>query len=166
MKIRDHFSMLMHSTNACFGLLVFALLGCGGGERTSDSTKIGGTDSAMPRDTSAGSTMAVPTGAPPLGATVAMVAEGDSIFRGLKAGAICYTCHGADANGTTLAPSLRDSTWLTGDGSFQFIQKRVTEGVPTPTPPYVAAMPPMGGAQLTPDQVKSVAAYVYAISHR
>lgn len=95
-----------------------------------------------------------------------MVAEGDSIFRGLKAGGICYTCHGVDANGTALAPSLRDTTWRTGDGSFEFIQKRITEGVPTPTPPYAAAMPPMGGAQFTPDQVKSVAAYVYAISHR
>jgi hypothetical protein len=27
-------------------------------------------------------------------------------------------------------------------------------------------MPPMGGASLTPDQVKAVAAYVYSLSHK
>jgi mono/diheme cytochrome c family protein len=26
-------------------------------------------------------------------------------------------------------------------------------------------MPPMGGAQLTPEQVRAVAAYVYSLSH-
>jgi hypothetical protein len=27
-------------------------------------------------------------------------------------------------------------------------------------------MPPMGGAQLTPDQVSAVAAYIWGLSHR
>jgi hypothetical protein len=27
-------------------------------------------------------------------------------------------------------------------------------------------MPPMGGAQLTPDQVSALAAYVWSLSHR
>jgi mono/diheme cytochrome c family protein len=27
-------------------------------------------------------------------------------------------------------------------------------------------MPPMGGSQLTPDQVSAVAAYIWALSHR
>lgn len=31
---------------------------------------------------------------------------------------------------------------------------------------YRSPMPPMGGAQLTPDQVSAVAAYVWALSHR
>ena len=94
-----------------------------------------------------------------------MVALGDSIFHGQAAGGTCFTCHGVDAKGTPLAPPLVSHKWLTGDGGYAFIQQRVTQGMPTPTPPYTAAMPPMGGVQLTPDQVKAVAAYVYAISH-
>jgi mono/diheme cytochrome c family protein len=94
-----------------------------------------------------------------------MLAEGDSIFHGQKAGGLCYTCHGADAKGTALAPPLVSHKWLTGDGSYSFIQQRVTQGMPNPTPPYSAPMPPMGGAQLSADQIKAVAAYVYSISH-
>ena len=95
-----------------------------------------------------------------------MVAEGDSIFHGLKAGGLCQTCHGPDAKGTALAPNLTDATWLTGDGSYSFIQQRVTTGMPKPTPPYSSPMLPMGGAQLTPQQIQSVAAYVYSLSHK
>ncbi|HEU4563519.1 MAG TPA: c-type cytochrome, partial [Gemmatimonadaceae bacterium] len=98
--------------------------------------------------------------------TPKMIAEGDSIFHGQKAGGLCYTCHGPDAKGTQLAPPLVQHKWLTGDGSYNFIVKRVTEGVPNPTPPYTAPMPPKGGAPLTDDQVKSVAAYVYSLSHK
>ena len=104
-------------------------------------------------------------GSPPAGATAQMVTLGDSIFHGKAAGGTCFTCHGDDARGTAIAPPLVNHKWLTGDGSFAFIQQRVTQGVQNPTPPYTAAMPPMGGAQLTPDQVKAVAAYVYSISH-
>ena len=106
------------------------------------------------------------TGLAPAGATPQMVTEGDSIFHGQMAGGLCFTCHGTDARGTAIAPSLADDQWITGDGSYAFIVKRVTDGMPKPTPPYTSAMPPMGGAQLTPQQVKAVAAYVYAISHR
>ena len=93
-----------------------------------------------------------------------MVALGDSIFHGQAASGTCFTCHGVDAKGTTLAPPLSHK-WLTGDGSYAFIQQRITQGMSTPTPPYAAAMPPMGGATLTPEQIKAVAAYEYAISH-
>jgi mono/diheme cytochrome c family protein len=40
----------------------------------------------------------------------------------------------------------------------------VRNGVTQPQQ-YPAAMPAMGGAQLTEDQIRSVSAYVYAISH-
>jgi mono/diheme cytochrome c family protein len=75
-----------------------------------------------------------------------MLAEGDSIFHGLKAGGLCQTCHGPDAAGTPLAPPLANKQqWLTGDGSYDFIQKRVTTGMPQPTPPYTSPMLPFGG---------------------
>ncbi len=146
--------------------MLFVLGACGGGEKSAATD----TTSAMaaPADTTAaaGQMAAAPAmGAPPAGATAAMVSLGDSIFHGQAAGGLCFTCHGADAKGGPLAPNLTDTAWLTGDGSYAFIQKRVTEGMPKPTAPYTAPMLPMGGATLTPDQIKAVAAYVYTLSH-
>lgn len=92
------------------------------------------------------------------------VALGDSIFHGQAAGGLCATCHGEDAKGTQLAPDLTDREWLNGDGSLDFIVKTVTSGVPKPKK-YPGAMLPMGGANLSPDQVRAVAAYVYSLSH-
>ena len=97
--------------------------------------------------------------------TPQMVALGDSIFHGQAAGGTCQTCHGPNAKGTPLAPDLTDNKWITGDGSYQFILNTDTHGVPNPTPPYTAPMPPGGGASLSPDQLKAVAAYVYSLSH-
>jgi mono/diheme cytochrome c family protein len=157
---------------AFVGLVAALAVACGGGEK-----KAGGESATAAPPGGAGATTAtggMPAGLPapapgvaPAGATLAMLAEGDSIFHGLKAGGLCQTCHGPDAAGTPLAPPLANKQqWLTGDGSYDFIQKRVTTGMPQPTPPYSAPMLPFGGAQLTPDQVKSVSAYVYSISHK
>lgn len=93
-----------------------------------------------------------------------MIALGDSIFHGQAGGGICFTCHGQDAKGTQLAPDLTDGEWLNGDGSLDFIAKTVTAGVPTPKK-YPGPMQPMGGASLTPDQVRAVAAYVHSLRH-
>jgi hypothetical protein len=41
---------------------------------------------------------------------------------------------------------------------------RVTNGVPNPKQ-HPGPMPPLGGAQRTPEQVRAVAAYVYSLSH-
>jgi mono/diheme cytochrome c family protein len=138
-----------------------ALTACGGDKGSANSTPTPDSTAA----TMSASARPVP-GAPPAGATAAMVAQGDSIFHGERAGGICQSCHGLDAKGSPLAPSLVDSEWATGDGSYTMIQDRVTKGMPTPTPPYVTPMLPMGGVQLTPDEIKAVAAYVYAISHK
>ena len=94
-----------------------------------------------------------------------MVALGDSIFHGQVAGGTCTACHGQDAKGTAVAPNLTDSQWLNGDGSYDFIVKTVTTGVPKPKE-HPAPMPPKGGATLTDDQVKAAAAYVYSLSHK
>jgi mono/diheme cytochrome c family protein len=99
------------------------------------------------------------------GPTPKQIAQGDSIFHGLVAGGTCTACHGQDAKGTAVAPDLTDQQWLNGDGSYGFIVKTVTTGVPKPKQ-HPAPMPPKGGAQLTDDQVKAVAAYVYSLSHK
>lgn len=97
----------------------------------------------------------------PEGVTPEMVQEGQQIFVGQG---LCATCHGMDAKGTTLAPNLTDQEWLNIDGSYDQIVNLVKTGVPNPKQ-YPSPMMPMGGAQLTEDQVRAVAAYVYAISH-
>jgi cbb3-type cytochrome c oxidase subunit III len=99
------------------------------------------------------------------GGTAAQIAEGDKIFHGQEAGGTCTACHGQDAKGTAMAPDLTDNTWIHGDGSLSFIEHTVTTGVPQPKS-HPAPMPPMGGASLSPDQIKAVAAYVYSLSHK
>jgi glucose/arabinose dehydrogenase/mono/diheme cytochrome c family protein len=102
--------------------------------------------------------------AAPQGATSAQVALGDRIYHGEEGGATCVGCHGSDAAGTPLGPTLKAHDWLWSDGSYAGIQKTVREGVASPKQ-YRSAMPAMGGAQLTGDQVEAVSAYVWAVSH-
>jgi glucose/arabinose dehydrogenase/mono/diheme cytochrome c family protein len=101
----------------------------------------------------------------PQGATREMVALGERIFRGEVAGAACAGCHGESGQGTALGPDLTGKKWLWSDGSYAGIKKTITEGVSQPKE-YRSPMPPMGGAQLTPDQVSALAAYVWGLSHR
>jgi glucose/arabinose dehydrogenase/mono/diheme cytochrome c family protein len=100
----------------------------------------------------------------PQGATPAMVALGDRIYHGQVGGASCAGCHGANATGSPLGPNLTSGKWLWSDGSYAGILRTIREGVPHPKE-YRSPMPPMGGAQLTPDQLKALAAYVWALSH-
>jgi glucose/arabinose dehydrogenase/mono/diheme cytochrome c family protein len=99
------------------------------------------------------------------GATREMVALGERIYHGQVGGATCTGCHGTNAKGTPLGPDLTTSHWLWGDGSYPAIAKIITTGVPQPKQ-YRSAMPPMGGAQLTPDQVTALAAYIWGLSQR
>ncbi len=101
----------------------------------------------------------------PEGATREMVLLGGRIYSGQVGGAPCTGCHGANGEGTPLGPSLRGrKEWLWSDGSYAGIMKTITDGVPQPKQ-YRSPMPPMGGAQLTPDQVSALAAYVWSMSH-
>jgi len=100
----------------------------------------------------------------PEGATRAMIELGDRIYHGQVGGATCAACHGANGAGSTLGPDLTDKKWLWSDGSYAGIAQTITEGVTKPKE-YRSPMPPMGGARLTPDQVRALAAYVWALSH-
>jgi mono/diheme cytochrome c family protein len=111
---------------------------------------------------SAAATASLPV---PAGATQEMVALGDRIYHGQVGGAPCTGCHGTNAKGTTLGPDLTGTHWLWGDGSYAAIEKIITTGVPQPKQ-YRSPMPPMGGAQLSSDQVAAVAAYIWGLSHR
>jgi len=109
---------------------------------------------------SAAKTLPVPTGS-----TEEMVQMGQRIYRGEVGGAGCTGCHGAQGQGTPLGPALTGKKWLWSDGSFDGIKKTITDGVPQPKQ-YRSPMPPMGGAQLTPDQVSAVSAYVWSLGHQ
>ena len=102
----------------------------------------------------------------PQGATPAVVALGKRIYHSQVGGAACTGCHGDNGEGTTLGPPLAGTNkkWLWSDGSFAGIAKTITDGVSQPKE-YRSPMPALGGAQLTPDQVKALAAYVWSLNH-
>src|SRR5882762_509314 len=101
----------------------------------------------------------------PEDATREMVLLGERIYGGQVGGAACTGCHGESGQGTPLGPDLTGKKWLWSDGSYAGIAKTITEGVSQPKQ-YRSPMPPMGGAQLTPDQISALAAYVWGLSHR
>jgi glucose/arabinose dehydrogenase/mono/diheme cytochrome c family protein len=100
----------------------------------------------------------------PPGATAEQVALGQRIFRGEVGGAPCAGCHGGDGAGTPLGADLTSGAYLWGDGSVAAIKKTIAEGVAQPKN-HTGVMPPMGGAQLSPEQLSAVAAYVWALGH-
>ena len=87
---------------------------------------------------------------------------GQQVFTGQVGGAACAGCHGSDAKGTPLGPDLTSGKWTWSDGSVAGIQKIITAGVPNPKN-YRGPMPPMGGGQLSPDQLAAVAAYIHSL---
>ncbi|MGB6960253.1 MAG: c-type cytochrome [Candidatus Acidiferrum sp.] len=101
----------------------------------------------------------------PPGATRAMVEQGEQIYRGQVGGAACTGCHGMSGQGSTLGPPLNGKKWLWSDGSFTGITKTINDGVAQPKN-YRSPMPAKGGAELTDEQVKAVAAYVWSLGHR
>ena len=99
----------------------------------------------------------------PAGVTTAMVEEGQQVYIGAG---ICAACHGPDASGL-IGPDLTDAEWLIGDGEYETLVAQILEGVSAAeaTNPLGAIMPPKGGAAITDAQVRSVAAYIWTLSH-
>ena len=83
--------------------------------------------------------------------------------RGEVGGGTCVGCHGADARGTGLGSDLAGARFVWSDGSYASILRLIEDGVPNPKE-HTGVMPPRGGAQLSDEQVRAVAAYVYALS--
>lgn len=106
-----------------------------------------------------GAIPALPAGAP-AGVTQAMVEEGAQQF-----GTVCSACHGAGGAGTPAAPALNDAEWLNISGAFDDIVNVIHTGVPSPEQ-YPGAMPPLGGGSFNDEQVRAIAAYVFALSNQ
>ena len=104
---------------------------------------------------------ALPT---PPGATPEQVSLGNRIFHGEASGGACGGCHGPDAGGTPVGPSLTNGIYVWGDGSLPAITRTIKTGVPRPKN-YTGVMPPKGGSPLSDADVAAVAAYVWAVGH-
>jgi mono/diheme cytochrome c family protein len=96
----------------------------------------------------------------PAGVTQAMVDEGAKLFANP-----CSACHGPGAKGTAAAPDLADAEWINLSGSYDEIVQIIHTGVPHPKS-HPGSMPPLGGGSFTDDQVRQLAAYVFALSHQ
>ncbi len=94
----------------------------------------------------------------PAGVTQEMVENGQQLF-----GTVCAACHGMGGGGSAAGPQLSDREWLHIAGSFDDIVGIIQTGVATPQV-FAAPMPPMGGGSFDADQVRAIAAYVYALS--
>lgn len=94
----------------------------------------------------------------PAGVTVEVAEQGRELY------IVCAPCHGLDARGTQLGPSLRDREWIGISGDFESIQRVIVEGVAEPEE-FDVPMPAGGGGDFTPEQVRAIAAYVFALSH-
>jgi mono/diheme cytochrome c family protein len=94
--------------------------------------------------------------------TPEQVAKGDALFHG---SANCYACHGSKGEGL-VGPNLTDAEWIHSKGTYDEIVKQINHGVPKEESKSGIVMPPKGGADLSDDDVKAVAAYVYSLSHK
>lgn len=137
-----------------------ALSACGGGDEAADEpmdqnepqAEMGADNGAQ-----AGGQMAADL---PEGVTQEQFQQGQQLFTGQGG---CTACHGPDATGTQLAPDLTDGEWINVSGrNYDEIVDLIHSGVPQPKN-HPGPMPPMGGANLTDEQVNALAAYVVGI---
>jgi cytochrome c5 len=98
----------------------------------------------------------------PSGMTVAMLVQGDSLYRGKGA---CQTCHGQEASGMPDMGSSLTGGLLFIPPQWNTIDSLILAGVPEPITRTTIAMPPRGArSNLTPEESRLIAAYVWAIS--
>ncbi len=98
----------------------------------------------------------------PEGVTQAMIEEGKEIYSGAG---ICASCHGPDGEGVpNLGNNLTDDEWLHIDGSYESIVQNILNGVTAEESNSGAAMPVNGGTDISDEQVRAVAAYVWTLS--
>ena len=99
----------------------------------------------------------------PEGVTEDMISSGEQLFR--SAG-LCFACHGQDGGGMPgVGPDLTDGDWLHIDGDYTQIVDLILRGVPGEESKSGVPMVPKGGSQLTDEQVRAVASYVWKLSH-
>jgi mono/diheme cytochrome c family protein len=98
----------------------------------------------------------------PEGVTDSAITWGEALFRGP---ANCSRCHGDRGRGSEYGPDLADAVWWHGPGTFEWLVKEVTHGIPENLTVTGGRMPARGWAPMNEADVRAVAAYVWAISH-
>jgi len=135
------------------GAAMALVTACGGG---SDNTATAG--GAQPASQVAAASF------DPATITPQMIALGDSLYHGLIGATSCQACHGPRGRDGAAAPALADGDWLHSDGSWEGIYKTIKSGVMAPKV-FSSVMPPYGGAMMTEERTRAVAAYVYRLSN-
>jgi mono/diheme cytochrome c family protein len=143
-------------------LLAVTIAACGGndGTETSDNHALGGPAGSDNAATSAdtGDTVAAPP-CPP--GSKSQNLNGAELFAGKG---LCFTCHGKDGSGSSLGPSLRDTTWRLIRAERGEIANLIRRGVPSSATEYSTPMPPRGGANRTDEEVCALTEYVHMLA--
>jgi len=130
------------------------------------SLTMAGASPALAQTTDAAATPAKPEASAPSGAAASysqeLVAKGDALFHG---SGNCYACHGSKGEGL-VGPNLTDAEWIHSKGGYDEIVAQINHGVPKEESKSGIPMPPKGGATLSDDDVKAIAAYVHSLSHK
>ena len=97
----------------------------------------------------------------PFGITAELIEEGRGIYS--KQG-FCYVCHGYDGSGGAGA-DFTDDEWWHSDGTLEGIIGTIVTGVTAEQSRggQAAVMDPRGGTQITDEQVRALAAYVWSL---
>jgi len=93
------------------------------------------------------------------GVPVAFAERGEELWQG----GVCTVCHGSDAGGTQLGPSLRDGEWNRIDGEIDGLVRVIRDGLADPGD-YPVPMPPLGGGDFDEDDVRALAAFLYRLN--
>jgi cytochrome c5 len=131
-----------------------AVSGCGGDDGDGGAGRGG-----RARNGDAPKDLGPPPGQLPQGVTAAQGSEGRALYR-----SACVMCHGESGQGTQLGPSVVDSTWTRGSGTYEEIIAVVGEGAAA-TEEFGVPMPPRGNGKLTDEQIRAVSAYTYSLAH-
>ena len=98
----------------------------------------------------------------PEGVTDSSIAWGRQLFHG---SANCSACHGVDARGTDEGPALTGALWLHGPGTYEWLVNQIKQGIPAHQTWTGIPMPMRGWSNMPDQDVRAVAAYVWAITH-
>lgn len=76
----------------------------------------------------------------------------------------CTVCHGPDAGGTQLGPSLLDDEWIHVEPDLEQIAGIIRTGVAQPDT-YPVPMPPNGGGAFDEAELRALAVYVMLVAN-
>lgn len=98
----------------------------------------------------------------PEGVTDSSIAWGRQLFHG---SANCAGCHGYEGRGTDDGPALSGALWLHGPGTYEWLVEQIKRGIPAHRTWTGKPMPMRGWSNMPDEDVRAVAAYVWAITH-